>query len=84
VASAKQPLNLDDLRGVTLTAAEGFQAMHLFLAAYLARLAPPSADLVTIVSDTEIEADKWSSDPASLSDWLRAVNQVITETGNAA
>ena len=84
MASAKQPLSLEDLHGVPLTAAEGFLAMHSFLAAFCARLNPPSGDLVTIVSDTEIEADKMSSDPAALSDWLRAVNQVLGRPDNAA
>jgi hypothetical protein len=58
--------------------------MHSFLAAFCARLNPPSGDLATIVSDTEIEADKMSSDPAALSDWLRAVNQVLGRPDDAA
>jgi len=83
MASEKQPLTLDDLDGVSLTAAEAFLALHRFLVAFCGRLNPPSGDLVTIVSDTDIEADKMSSDPAALSDWLHAVNQVLSRPDDA-
>ncbi len=71
-----EPLTLADLDAVTLTASEAF-AMHRFLVAYCGRLSKPSADLATITSATEVEADLMSSDPAALSDWLSAVNEVF-------
>jgi hypothetical protein len=67
---------LDDLDGITLRASDAFLAMGRFLLDFTERVQPESA-LVTICTDVQIEADRMSSDPAALSDWLKCVENVL-------
>jgi hypothetical protein len=75
-ASQERPLRLDDLDGITLRASDAFLAMGRFLLDFTERVQPESA-LVTICTDVQIEADRMSSDPAALSDWLKCVQDVL-------
>lgn len=80
--SQKQPLKLENLNGVMLTASQGFLAMGGFLLAYFERtngMGPAR----TLVGDVEIERDGRSTDPAALSDWAKAVHEVLEERGYA-
>jgi hypothetical protein len=72
----KQPLKLDDLDGLTITSSQGFLAMGKFLRAYFDRT-KGAGDIATICSDVEIEGDRMSTDPAALSDWAQAVDDVV-------
>jgi hypothetical protein len=73
-----QRLTLPDLDGVTLTASQGFRAMAKFLYAYFERT-EGEGPVRTLVGDVEIESDGSSTDPAALSDWAKAVDQVLEE-----
>jgi hypothetical protein len=74
----KQPLKLDDLDELTITSSQGFLAMGKFLRAYFDRT-KGTGDIATICSDVEVEGDRMSTDPAALSDWARAVDEVVKE-----
>lgn len=76
--SQKQPLKLEDLDGITLSASQGFLAMGKFLLEYFNRT-NGGGDLATICSDVNVEDDRMSSDPAALSDWAQAVEEVLGE-----
>lgn len=76
--SKKQPLKLEDLDNITLNASQAFLAMGKFLRAYFDRT-KGAGDIATICSDVEIEGDRMSTDPAALSDWAQAVDEVVKE-----
>lgn len=76
MASQKQPLKLDDLSDVHLTASQGFLAMHKFLLAYFERTGG-KGDIATLCADVYIEHDRGSGDPAALSDWARCIGEVL-------
>jgi hypothetical protein len=76
--SQKQPLKLNDLDDGLIKSSQGFLAMGKFLRAYFDRT-KGTGDIATICSDVEIEGDEMSSDPAALSDWVQAVEEVLRE-----
>jgi hypothetical protein len=73
-----QRLTLSDLDGVTMTASQGFRAMAKFLFAYFERT-EGIGPVRTLVGDVEIESDGSSTDPAALSDWAQAIEEVLGE-----
>ena len=73
-----QRLTLSDIDGVTLTASQGFRAMAKFLMRILERT-EGGVQVRTLVGDVEIESDGSSTDPAALSDWAQAVEEVLGE-----
>jgi hypothetical protein len=78
MASQKQPLKLEDLSEVHITASQGFLAMHRFLLAYFKRT-DGKGDIATLCSGVYIESDHGSGDPAALSDWAKCVSEVLNE-----
>jgi hypothetical protein len=78
MASKKQPLKLEDLSEVHLTASQGFLAMGKFLLAYFQRT-NGKGDIATLCADVYIESDRGSGDPAALSDWAECVGEVLGE-----
>lgn len=52
--------------------------MAKFLLAYFERT-EGAGPVRTLVGDVEIESDGSSTDPAALSDWAKAVNEVLEE-----
>lgn len=78
--SQKQPLKLEDLSQITLDASQAFLAMHGFLLGYFERT-QGKGDIATLCSGVEIQADRMSSDPAALSDWEKAVDEVLSKSG---
>jgi hypothetical protein len=73
-----QRITLADLDEVTLTASQGFCAMAKFLSAYFERT-KGMGPVRTLVGDVEIESDGSSTDPAALSDWAQAVEEVLNK-----
>ncbi len=59
----------------TLDEREAFLAMSEFLWRYAQRAGD---DLITLLGDTEIEADGGPTDPAAWDDWLACVRDVKT------
>ncbi|HEV3319321.1 MAG TPA: hypothetical protein VG053_06265 [Solirubrobacteraceae bacterium] len=74
----EQPRKLDDLDGVELKASDAFLAMGRFLRAYFDRT-KGKGDIATICSDVEVEDDRISTDPAAISDWEKAIKEVLDE-----
>jgi hypothetical protein len=74
--SQKQPLKLEDLDEVALSASQAFLAMGRFLRGYSDRT-KGEGDIATLCSGVQIESDRMSSDPAALSDWLECVIAVL-------
>lgn len=72
----ERPQKLDDLDSLELKASDAFLAMGRFLRAYFDRT-NGKGDIATICSDVEVEGDKMSSDPAALSDWEKAIREVL-------
>jgi hypothetical protein len=79
--SKKQPLRLEDLAEITLTASQAFLALSVFLQGYSDRT-EGEGDIATLCSGVRIETDRMSGDPAALSDWLECVSAVLAEGGD--
>jgi hypothetical protein len=60
-----------------LTVREAFLAMSDYLWQYAQSAGD---DLITLLGDTELEADGEPTDPAAWSDWLRSVERIKTGT----
>jgi hypothetical protein len=78
--SQKQPIKLEDLNELTLSASQAFLAMGKFLRGYSDRTRG-EGDIATLCSGVHIESDRMSSDPAALSDWLECVTAVLSKDG---
>jgi len=69
----------DPLRedGRTLTEADAYDAMLVFLAAYWERRGKQSEDLGVLLGSTQRLGDGGTLDPARWHDWRRAVDSVV-------
>jgi hypothetical protein len=76
--TAERSVKLADLDDVVLTASQGFRALAKFLQVY-SKQTKGMGPVGPLVGDVEIEGDGRSTDPAALSDWAEAVNEVLEE-----
>jgi hypothetical protein len=80
--SKQKPLRLEELEGTSLNAADAFLAMSEYLSAYLERTRG-ECPVALVCSDSEVQPNGMTSDPAALSDWRDAVDAVLAKRRNA-
>jgi hypothetical protein len=74
-------LKLEDLDRVVLKSSEAFLALQPFLLGYYYRT-NGKEDISALCSSVRLKDDHTSSDPTTLSDWAKAINEVLSEAGD--